>query len=131
MPRNWESQQEDAFSKAKELLISSQVLVHFDLKLDLILACDASSYEIGAVLAHRMTDGTEKPIVFVSRTLTESEQRYAQIEREGLACVLGWQSFMHICMVKLIINLLLLFSVLNCLRNYMMDTQAYHVAYHG
>ena len=68
-------------------VIGSQVPVHFDPKLDLIFACDASSYGVGALLAHRMTDGTEKPIAFVSRTLTESEKRYAQIEREGLACV--------------------------------------------
>jgi len=65
------------------------VSLDFGPKLDLILACDALSYGIGAVLAHRMTDGTEKSIAFVSRTLTDSEQRYAQIEREGLSCVLG------------------------------------------
>ena len=41
------------------------------------------------MLAHRMSDGMEKPIVFVSRTLTEAERRYAQIEREGLVCVFG------------------------------------------
>jgi len=40
-----------------------------------------------------MTDGTEKPIAFVSRTLTDSEQRYAQIEGEGLACVFGVTKF--------------------------------------
>ena len=83
------ARQEDTFKKAKELLTSSQVLVHFDPKLDLILACDTSSYGVGAVLAHRMSDGIEKLIAFVSRTLTKAERRYAQIQREGLACVFG------------------------------------------
>ena len=93
MSWHWGPRQEDAFKKAKELLTSSQVLVHFDPKLNLILACDASSYGVGAVLAHRMSDGMEKPIAFVSRTLTEAERRYAQIEREGLACVFGVTKF--------------------------------------
>ena len=54
MSWHWGPRQEDAFKKAKELLTSSHVLVHFDPKPDLILACDASSYGVGAVLAHRM-----------------------------------------------------------------------------
>ena len=57
------------------MLTSSQVLVHFNLELDLILAWDALSYGIGAVLAHRMSDGVERLIAFASRTLTDSEQR--------------------------------------------------------
>ena len=45
------------------------------------------------MLAYKMTDGTKKPIAFVLRTLTKSEQRYAQIEREGLACAFGVTKF--------------------------------------
>ena len=89
----WTSKQHNAFKKSKEMLTSSQVLVHFNPELDLILACDASSYGIGAVLTHRMNDGVERPIAFASRTLTDSEQRYAQIEREALACVFGVKKF--------------------------------------
>lgn len=93
MPWYWKSQEDDAFRKAKELSTLSQVLVDFDPKVDLILSCDASSYGIGVVLVHRMTDGTKKPIAFVSRALTTVELMYAQIEREGLACVLGVTKF--------------------------------------
>jgi hypothetical protein len=55
-PWRWTSKEKASFAKSKELLTSSQVLVHFDPKLELILACDASAYGIGAVLAHKMSD---------------------------------------------------------------------------
>ena len=95
-PWGWSASEEEAFqdnNSSKELLLSSNLLVHFDPCLELVLACDASPYGIGAVLAHRMPDGPEKPIGFVSRTLTKAEKNYAQIEREELACIYGIKRF--------------------------------------
>ena len=82
----WGKQERDAFIASKDLLLSSQVLVHFDPKHPIVLACDASAHGIGAVLSHRFTDSSEKPIGFVSRTLTDTEKKYSQVEKEGLAC---------------------------------------------
>ena len=92
-PWIWKQAQQEAFVRSKKLLTSSQLLVHFDPKLEIILACDASPYGIGAVLSHRMPSGREQPIGFVSRTLTETEQKYSQIEKEALACIFGVQRF--------------------------------------
>ena len=83
----WTKEQDRAFKKSKELLLSSQVLVHFDPKLPIRLACDASDYGIGAVMSHVMPDGSEKPVGIFSRTLTKTKQKYSQIEKEALACV--------------------------------------------
>lgn len=75
-PWRWTFKEKMAFAKSKELLTSSQVLVHFDPKLELVLACNASAYRIGAVLAHKMPDGSKRPIGFASRTLSGAEKNY-------------------------------------------------------
>jgi len=93
IPWNWQSPEQTAFQKSKDLLLSSQVLVHYDPTLEIVLACDASCYGIGAVLAHKMPDGSEKPIGFASRTLSSAEKQYSQIEKEGLSCVFGVKRF--------------------------------------
>ena len=36
-------------------------------------------YGIGAVLAHKFPDGSEKPVGYVSRTLTDFEKNYSQM----------------------------------------------------
>ena len=38
-------------------------------------------------------DGSEKPTGFVSRTLSKTEIKYPQIEKEGLSCVFGVKKF--------------------------------------
>lgn len=93
VPWEWTSEQEKAFKESKKLLASSSLLVHYDTELPLTLACDASAYGIGAVLAHRMPDGSEKPIGYASRTLNKAEKNYSQLEKEGLSLVFGIKKF--------------------------------------
>ena len=70
----WSLEQESAFEKAKEQLVSWQVLAHFDPDVKIHLAYDASDYGIVMVLSHEYPDGTEKPVAFMSRTLNEAEK---------------------------------------------------------
>ena len=76
------------FKESKHGLLSSQFL-DFNTSLNIPLACDVSAYGIAAVLSHEMPEGSEKSIRFVSRTLSDAEKQYSQIEKEGLACDFG------------------------------------------
>ena len=58
---------------------SLRLLVHFDPSNQIVVACDASSLGLGAVLSHIMPDGQERPIAYASRTLTAAEKGYSQI----------------------------------------------------
>ena len=62
---------------SKELLHSSDVLVHYDQENELILLCDASQHGFGVVLARRVEDGSERLISFASRTPAPAEQQYS------------------------------------------------------
>ena len=89
----WGAAQEEAFEASKKLSISSNCLNRFNSSLDLTLACDASNYGLGAVLSHRMPDGSERPIVYASRMLNAAERNYSQLEKEGLSCIFEIKRF--------------------------------------
>ena len=89
----WNEKCSRAFQKIKELVTSDQVLVHYDPQKPVTLATDASPYGVGAVLSHSMPDGSEKPIAFASRTLSQAEKKYAQIDKEALGLVWGVKKF--------------------------------------
>lgn len=92
----WSLSCQKSFEEAKKQLLSNSVLVHYNPKLPLLLTCDASSVGVGAVISHKMPDGSEKPVAFVSRMLSKAEKaekNYTQIEKEALGLVFGVMKF--------------------------------------
>ena len=56
------------------------------------LATDASSYGLGAVLMQRQEQDW-RSVAYASRAMTETERRYAQIEKEALAVTWACEKF--------------------------------------
>lgn len=81
----WEEAQQAAFEKTKEMLTKAPILTLFDPNLETTVSADASSFGLGAVLLQKQSDGENKPVAYISRSMTSTEQRYAQIEKEALA----------------------------------------------
>ncbi|GFT82100.1 uncharacterized protein K02A2.6 [Trichonephila clavipes] len=83
----WSKDCQVAFEQIKKEICSPKILVHYDPSLPLTLASDASPVGIGCVLSHVYPDGSERPIAFASRTLSGSEKKYSQIDKEALSIV--------------------------------------------
>ena len=89
----WTVRQSRAFNDLKSVLSSEQVLACFKLGFPTLLITDASPVGLGAVLVQKQGDNEFKPIAYISRSLSPTEKRYAQIEREALACVWAVERF--------------------------------------
>ena len=90
---NWTQAQQTSFENLKQTLIQAPILMTYNPDLPVKLACDASSYGVGAVLSHVLVDGSERPIAFASRTLNKHEINYSQLDKEGVAIIFGIKKF--------------------------------------
>ena len=83
----WDSAQEKAFVNCCNAITSDACLVHFDASKPILVQCDASPVGLGAVLSHRMPDGTERPFMFASRSLNSHERNYSQLDKKALGLI--------------------------------------------
>ena len=85
---NWDENANRAFKELKETLCKAPVLQYYDVNKPVVLSVDASKSGLGAVL---LQNGL--PVAYASKALTQTEQRYAQIEKEALAIAFGCIKF--------------------------------------
>ena len=84
----WNNSYQDAFNTVKKMVCMDTTLRYFNAHKPVIIQVDTSQKGLGAAL---LQDGC--PITFASKALTPTEQCYANIEREMLACVFGAEQF--------------------------------------
>nr|XP_061820643.1 uncharacterized protein K02A2.6-like [Nerophis lumbriciformis] len=88
----WTSRHENEWQRLKETLTTAPVLTFFDPTKKTKVSTDASKDGLGGVLL-QADDEHWKPVAYASRSMTQAECRYAQIEKECLGLAYGLQSF--------------------------------------
>ena len=73
-----------------KMILEPPLLHYYDLEEEVTVEIDASDYGLGAVLFQ-----AGRPVPFASRTMTQTERRYSQIEKECLALLFGCTRFDH------------------------------------
>ena len=80
----WTEQCQLAFDSIKQALCGEPLLHMPVFSLPFTLQTDASSRGLGAVLSQQV-EGADRPVVYISRKLSDRETRYSTIEKECLA----------------------------------------------
>ncbi|GFS21854.1 Pol polyprotein [Elysia marginata] len=89
----WGAPQKQSFLKIKTSLISTPALAHYSPEKETIVAADASNAGLGAVLFQVQSDGSRRPVSYISRSLTAAEKNYAVIKKEALAATRASERF--------------------------------------
>ena len=91
---HWEEQQTRSFQQVKTLIAKANTtpLRYYDRNLPVTVQADTSLRGLGACLIQQHK-GKDQPIAFASKSLTDAETRYANIERDFLAIVFACQHF--------------------------------------
>jgi predicted aspartyl protease len=84
----WTESHTQAVNRIKEAVTAYPVLRYFDPNKEVTLQVDASQTGLGAALLQE-----DQPVAYASRALTDTETRYAQIEKELLAAQFGLERF--------------------------------------
>nr|GEV29018.1 reverse transcriptase domain-containing protein [Tanacetum cinerariifolium] len=82
----------DAFETLKKNLTEASILVVLDWNLPFELMCDASDFEIGALLGQRKTKHFQR-IHYASKTMTEAQIHYTTTKKEMLVVVYAFEKF--------------------------------------
>ena len=107
----WNASYQSLFNKAKLFIKSYMCMKVYDDTKHLYLQTDASRVGLGAALLQAwggatcqkdtMPDNTIlHPIAFASKSLTGTEWRYSNIEREALGILHGLKKFHHYCFTR-------------------------------
>ena len=92
----WTEKEETAFQELKERFTKEPVLAAPDIDKKMRMEVDTSDYATGGVLSMECKDGLWRLVVFLSKSLNETEGNYKIHDKEMLAIVRGLEAWRHL-----------------------------------
>ena len=81
----WDSEEKEAFEKLKASITSESIMAYFNPSRPIVVRVEASYHEgLSAGLFQKTASGL-RPVHFISRTMTPTQKRYSQTEKDALA----------------------------------------------
>ena len=93
---NWTEKQEKVFGKLKEKFTKELVLATPDLDKKIRMEVDVSDYAIGGVLSMEYEDRKWKLVVFLSKSLNETERNYEIHDKKMLVVIRGLENWRYL-----------------------------------
>uniref|UniRef100_A0A2S2NXG9 RNA-directed DNA polymerase n=1 Tax=Schizaphis graminum TaxID=13262 RepID=A0A2S2NXG9_SCHGA len=85
---SWSIDCDSAFNKLKNILTEMTTLSNYNAKDNFTIQCDASEKALGCCLLQN-----NRPVYYASRCMSDTEQMYAQVEKEMLSIVFACKKF--------------------------------------
>lgn len=90
---HWVKEQQAAFVELKHLITKVETLSYFKVSCRMRIFADAYAFGLGAVLTQQQ-GGMWRVVLYMSRSLTEVECCYSQMEKEALGLI--WACDMYV-----------------------------------
>ena len=84
----WTKSHDAALQQLKKALVESPTLTFYDVTQPVTIRCDASHAGLGASLLQH-----GKPVAYASRSMSNAEKNYAQIEKKMLSITFAVRKF--------------------------------------
>ena len=89
----WNEDAQRSFDSIKHKLVTAPVLMIPDINKPFLVQVDASQYAVGSCISQRDDVGLEHPVAYGSQKLTDSQVKWATIEKEAYAVIWALKRF--------------------------------------
>ena len=99
----WGDNQQKTFKELNQIFTTKSVLAALDLDKEFRVEVDASNYATGGVLSIKCSDEKWRPVAFILKFLSDTEQNYEIHDKEMLVvvrCLEVWRHFLEGAVIK-------------------------------